>query len=203
MLADLKIVEDKLFLPEALEEFHQVGIPPCRNTPSTNWSNNWTKHPKKIQDSSSEDTCQNYPLLITTAISCLHASLNKIVNVSLFREEEGVHQIRKLVAQWRIFCSITTETLRRARPHLKLSNHGSRSPQNDRLLIWTQIGQTLQRTIWNRLRKIRMSFQSTNIERVGGRVRIFWGRGWTIGRHWYSGTNEILGNRGQYRYYRR
>jgi hypothetical protein len=31
MLADLKIVEDKLFLPEALEEFSQVRFPSLRN----------------------------------------------------------------------------------------------------------------------------------------------------------------------------
>ena len=31
MLADLKIVEDKLFLPEALEEFSQVSIASRRN----------------------------------------------------------------------------------------------------------------------------------------------------------------------------
>lgn len=31
MLADLKIVEDKLFLPEAIEEFNQVRTPSPRN----------------------------------------------------------------------------------------------------------------------------------------------------------------------------
>lgn len=34
MLADLKILEDKLYLPEPLAEFHQVSLTLLRNIPS-------------------------------------------------------------------------------------------------------------------------------------------------------------------------
>ncbi len=33
MLADLKVLEDKLFLPEPLAEFNQVSVSLLRNTP--------------------------------------------------------------------------------------------------------------------------------------------------------------------------
>lgn len=200
MLADLKIVEDKLFLPEALEEFSQVRIPSLRNIRYRNWLHSWTKHQKKKQDSASGDTSQRYHRLTTTAISCSPASLNKTVSFHWLREEEGVHQVRKLVAQRRIFCPATAETLRCARLNLKQSSHGPRPPQNDRLWIRPQTGQTVQRTIRSRLSKVLVSFQSTNFERPRRRIRIFWRWSWTDGRHWYSGTDEILVNRSQYRH---
>jgi hypothetical protein len=79
MLADLKLLEDKLYFPNALEEFNQVAHSSLRNIQRTSSSSSSTSRLKKRLGTASGDTCRSWPRPTTTATSSSPASHRKTV----------------------------------------------------------------------------------------------------------------------------